>query len=165
LIMVVGTELTVILYRRISGKILVIAGLLLMALANFLLSTCTLAASMVVVVFYWSFRYFGVGVAQTPLSDYGMKVIPQELAGHASSLMSWSKQIATVVSTNVLTVVLSINTLRFHKELYGTAEMVVGSAEYKQAMLLAVNADYFYLGVIALTAATIAFFAMKRKVE
>lgn len=39
--------------------------------------------SIVTVVIFLSVRYFGLGLEQTPLSDYGMKMIPQEMAGHA----------------------------------------------------------------------------------
>ena len=161
--LLLGTEFSDLIYKKTSAKTLVVGGMLLAAVGNFLMSICKMDTSLFIVVLYLSFRYWGLGMATTPLSDYGMKMIPQEMAGHASSLLNWSKQTATVVSTNILTIVLSINANRYYTNITGESKIVEDSAVYQDCMLKAINGDYFYLGVIAAVAAIVALVTMKRK--
>lgn len=161
IVLICSTEFTAIIYKKLTSRTLVVGGLLLIVVGNFLLSRCTLMTSVFWVIMCLSIRYWGLGMAQTPLSDYGMKIIPQEMVGHASSMMSWCRQIVSVVSTNILTILLSINTARYYLRM--TASEVVDSSSlmYDQAMLQAVNMDYFYLAVCMVIAALIAFFMMR----
>ncbi len=163
--LLLGTEFSDKIYKMTSVKALVVGGMALAALGNFLMSSCQMNTSLIIIVLYLSFRYWGLGMAQTPLSDYGMKGISQEMAGHASSLLNWSKQTATVVSTNILTIILSINTSRYYAAATGSKQVVEGSAIYQECLLQAVNSDYFYLGVIATGAAVVALITIKKGKE
>ena len=160
--LLLGTELSDVIYKKTSAKTLVVGGMVLAAVGNFLMSSCEMDTSLIIIILYLSFRYWGLGMAQTPLSDYGMKMISQEMAGHASSLLNWSKQMATVVSTNVLTIVLSINANRYYTAIAGSAQVVEDSAVYQECLLWAVNSDYFYLGIISAGAALAALITMKK---
>lgn len=163
LALILGTEFTELLIKRISGKNLVIAGIILVAAGNLLMSGCSMETSIITAVIFLSVRYVGLGLEQTPLSDYGMKIIPQEMAGHASSMLSWCKQIATVVSTNVLTIILSINTTRYYLALSGAQAVDKTALLYDQALLKALNMDYFYLACMAGLASVVAVIMMKKE--
>lgn len=163
IVLILGTEATEILIKRLSSKTLVVAGVVLVSMGNLLMSNCKMETSIVTVVIFLSVRYFGLGLEQTPLSDYGMKMIPQEMAGHASSMLSWCKQIATIVSTDVLTIAMSINTTRYYKTLGGGAMIDKNTTVYQEALLKAVNMDYFYLACMAMAAMIAAVIMMKSK--
>lgn len=163
IVLILGTEATEILIKRLSSKTLVVAGVVLVSMGNLLMSNCKMETSIVTVVIFLSVRYFGLGLEQTPLSDYGMKMIPQEMAGHASSMLSWCKQIATIVSTDVLTIAMSINTTRYYKTLGGGAMIDKNTTVYQEALLKAVNMDYFYPACMAMAAMIAAVIMMKSK--
>ena len=92
-------------------------------------------------------RYAGLSLLQMPLTNYGLSSVPPEMSGHASSLYNWGKQVVQVVSTNILTVILSLNLNRYYWAAGNTGTPVEGTMEYRLAAIQAVNTDYLYLAV------------------
>ena len=90
---------------------------------------------------------FGLALLQMPLTNYGLGAVPVELAGHASSMFNWSKQVVQVVSTNILTVLLSLNLGRYYLAAGNSGAPVEGTMAYRLAAIEAVNTDYLYLAV------------------
>ena len=82
-----------------------------------------------------------------PLTNYGLGAMPVELSGHASSMFNWSKQVVQVVSTNILTVLLSLNLGRYYLAAGNSGAPVEGTMAYRLAAIEAVNTDYLYLAV------------------
>ena len=79
---------------------------------------------------------FGVGLLNMPLTDYGMRELPPELAGHGSSMLNWCKQIASVIWLSMLTALLTISTRLFQQS----------GIEAMQASMSGVNTVFFHLG-------------------
>jgi hypothetical protein len=84
-----------------------------------------------------SLRYFGVGILNMPLSDYGMRVLPPELSGHGSSLLNWCKQIASVIWLSILTALLTISTSLYQQH----------GMEAMQASMSGVNTVFLTLAI------------------
>ena len=101
----------------------------------------------VFVLICFTMRYAGLSLLQMPLTNYGLSAVPPELSGHASSLYNWGKQVVQVVSTNILTVILSLNLNRYYWAAGNTGVPVEGTMEYRLAAIQAVNTDYLYLAV------------------
>ena len=95
---------------------------------------------------------------QMPLTNFGLSAVPPELSGHASSLYNWGKQVVQVVSTNILTVVLSLNLNRYYLAAGNTGIPQEGTMEYRLAAIQAVNTDYLYLAVFLVISLVIALF-------
>ena len=105
-------------------------------------------------------RYFGLGMANMPLTNYGLGAVPQDMSGHASSMFNWAKQLVQVVSTNILTVMLSINLMRYYLAAGNTGTPIEGTPEYNLAATQAVNGDFFFM-VIAMAVCLILTFFIK----
>lgn len=107
-------------------------------------------------------RYIGLGLVQMPLADYGMSGIDSQLTGHASAMFNWGRQTATVVSTNILTIVLSLNITRYWYAAGQTGLPAEGTQAYAQASMRAIDSDYRYLAIALLASAVLTLAAMRR---
>ncbi|MBO5114675.1 MAG: hypothetical protein J6C02_00840, partial [Peptococcaceae bacterium] len=83
-----------------------------------------------------------------------------DMSGHASSMFNWAKQLVQVVSTNILTVMLSINLMRYYLAAGNTGTPIEGTPEYNLAATQAVNGDFFFM-VIAMAVCLILTFFIK----
>ncbi|KJS22314.1 MAG: hypothetical protein VR72_06440 [Clostridiaceae bacterium BRH_c20a] len=143
--MVMGNVASNYLFNKVSSKILVFSGLMIAAIGNYALSRAGLSTGVVAITIYMSIRLLGMGIVKMPLTDYGLGNVPSSLTGHASSMFNWGKQIVSVISINILTVVLSINTARYYAEAGYSGEIIQGTASYAIAAVQAVNDDFLYL--------------------
>jgi len=143
--MVVGTIASNFLFNKVSSRSLVFSGLMIASIGNYALSRAGLSTGVVAITIYMSIRFLGMGMVKMPLTNYGLGNVPSSLTGHASSMFNWGKQIVTVISINILTVVLSINTARYYAEAGFKEEIIEGTASYAIAAVQAVNDDFLYL--------------------
>lgn len=137
-VMVMATNLARKLIRQFSNKQLVLAGLGLAACGNFLMHFARMDSALWLIIPLLSLRYFGVGLLNMPLTDYGMRELPAKLTGHGSSLLNWCKQIASVIWLSMLTALLSIST-----NLYQQA-----GVEPMQASMSGVNTVFLTLAIV-----------------
>ncbi|NLT94818.1 MAG: MFS transporter [Clostridia bacterium] len=145
--MVLGNIFSDRFFDRIPSKAMVFSGLLIAALGNYGMSKVGLTTGVITIVIFMSIRYLGMGMVKMPLTDYGLGSVPSSLSGHASSMFNWGKQIVSVITTNILTVLLSINTSRYYAEAGFQGEIVEGTVGYAVSAVQAVNDDFFYLAV------------------
>ncbi len=147
LVMIVGNKVTVSLHKVGFLKLLITGGLAIAMVGNSGLAFASAESSIFILLVCFCLRYFGLGVIQMPLTNYGLCAVPKELSGHSSSMFNWSKQVAQVVSTNILTVVLSINLTKHYLANGGYGTPVEGTEIYNMAATQAINSDFFYLSV------------------
>lgn len=102
-------------------------------------------------------------MAQMPLTNYGLGAVPRELSGHASSLFNWGKQLVQTVSTNILTVLLSMNMTRYYLAAGHSGEPIEGTMAYREAAVEAVNTDYIYIAFFLVIALICTFFIRSSK--
>lgn len=162
--MIIGNSITVQLHKLGLAKWLISGGILAALLGNWGLSTLTLETSFVVLLVSFCLRYFGLGIAGMPLTNYGLGAVPQNMSGHASSMFNWAKQLVQVVSTNILTVMLSVNLTRYYLEAGNTGIPIEGTLAYNLAATQAVNSDFFFM-VIAMAVCLILTFFIKTEKE
>lgn len=150
LVMIFANNLANVLYGRISTKILILGGLFFATVGNLGMSMVGLSTSVILLEVLFSLRYLGLGMLQMPLTNYGFSAVPTYLSGHASSLYNWAKQLAQVISTNILTVVLSLNISRYYSAAGNIGRPAEGTPSYLEAAMTALNLDYFYLTIFML---------------
>ncbi len=145
--MLVANAIAIRLHAKGFVRSLITGGVLTVLVGNLGLCNLTINSNAVFVMTCFVMRYAGLSLLQMPLTNFGLSSVPADLSGHASSLYNWGKQVVQVVSTNILTVVLSLNLNRYYLEAGNTGVPVEGTMEYRLAAIEAVNTDYLYLAV------------------
>lgn len=146
-LMLGGNALTNALHKRGFMRSLITGGMALALVGNLQLCRLTMDSNLLFVLSGYTLRFFGLAMLQMPLTNYGLGAVPSELSGHASSMFNWGKQVVQVVSTNILTVMLSLNLSRYYLAAGNTGVPVEGTMAYRLAAIEAVNTDYIYLAV------------------
>ena len=164
LMMILGNTVTVKLHKRGLAKWLISCGIMCALLGNWGLSTLTLETGFMVLLVSFCLRYFGLGMTSMPLTNYGLGAVPQHMSGHASSMFNWAKQLVQVVSTNILTVMLSINLTKYYLAAGNTGTPVEGTLAYNIAATKAVNGDFLFM-VFAMTVCFVLTFFIKIEKE
>lgn len=147
LMMLIGNKAANGLHKKGVSRWLIMIGMGIAALGNMGLCGLSLDTGIVYLLLCFCLRYLGMGILQMPLTDYGLSSVPPHLSGHASSMYNWGKQLTQVVSTNVLTVLLSLNLTRYYLAAGNTGTPVEGTVAYNIAATQAVNSDFFYLSI------------------
>ena len=163
LMMLVGNATTMRLHKHGLMKSLITGGVIFAIIGNLGLCNLSLESNLIFVLACFGLRFFGISMAQMPLTNYGLGAVPRELSGHASSLFNWGKQLVQTVSTNILTVLLSMNMTRYYLAAGGSGEPVEGTEAYRVAAVDAVNTDYVYIAIFLVLALICTFFIRKPK--
>ena len=125
------------LYARMDRKKIIIAAMLFLTLGSLMLGRITLETSLLFVVAWLCFRYFGIGLSGMPITDYGMSALPRSLSNHGSALINWFKMMANSLSLSVFTMVLELRT-----EVYGQ------TMDIMNAQMYAIDDIFIYSGLI-----------------
>ncbi len=163
IMMLVGNATTLRLHKRGLMKSLITGGVLCAIVGNMGLCNLSLESNLVFVLACFGMRFFGISMAQMPLTNYGLGAVPRELSGHASSLFNWGKQLVQTVSTNILTVLLSMNMTRYYLAAGHSGEPIEGTMAYREAAVEAVNTDYIYIAFFLVVALICTFFIRSSK--
>lgn len=163
LMMLAGNWTTTHLHKKGFMKSLITFGLLCALIGNLGLCNLTLESNLVFVMCCFGMRFFGISMAQMPLTNYGLSAVPRELSGHASSLFNWGRQLTQTVSTNILTVLLSMNLTRYYLEAGHSGSPVEGTLDYRLAAVEAVNTDYLYIAAFLVLSLMCTFFIQPQK--
>ena len=147
LTMMFGNNLANYLHKKGLARWLIIGGMGLTALGNIGLCGLTVTSSLLILLLWFSVRYLGMGLLQMPLTNYGLGGVPAYLSGHASSMYNWGKQLTQVVSTNIFTVLLSLNMTRYYQAAGYTGVPAEGMPGYAEVATQAVNSDFLYLSI------------------
>lgn len=143
----VGNRIAIMLHKRGFMRSLITGGMGIVLIGNLGLCNLSLESNRIFIMLCFTMRYFGMSVLNMPLTNYGIGAVPPILSGHASSFYNWSKQVVQVVSTNILTVLLSLNLSRYYLMAGNYGVPQEGTMEYRLAAIQAVNTDYMYLAV------------------
>lgn len=162
ILMIFGNMISDHLFGRISSRFLVFTGLIIATIGNYAMSQAGLSTGLITIIIFMSLRYLGMGMVKMPLTDYGLGSVPSYLSGHASSMFNWGKQMASVISTNILTVILSINIARYYAEAGFKGEIIEGTNSYSIAAIQAVSDDFLYLAVFMLFSALLSLLMSKK---
>ncbi len=167
IMMLIGNATTNFLHRKGLMKSLITTGIICALVGNFGLCNLTLESNLVFVMCCFGLRFFGISLSQMPMTNYGLSAVPRELSGHASSMYNWGRQLVQTVSTNILTVLLSMNLTRYYLASGNTGTPDEGSLAYREAAVKAVNTDYIYIAIFLVIALICTFFIRpaKQKME
>ena len=158
LTLMIGNSITNTLHKKGFARWLIISGLVFAVLGNLGLCNVTIETNIILLLVFFSLRYFGLGIVQMPLTNYGIGAIPPKLSSHASAMYNWLKQFTQVVSTNILTVLLSFNISRFYLVSGKSGVPIEGTIEYSLAATQAVNSDFFYMTICLIASLCCTFF-------
>ena len=167
IMMLIGNATTNFLHRKGLMKSLITTGIICALVGNFGLCNLSLESNLVFVMCCFGLRFFGISLSQMPMTNYGLSAVPRELSGHASSMYNWGRQLVQTVSTNILTVLLSMNLTRYYLASGNTGTLDEGSLAYREAAVKAVNTDYIYIAIFLVIALICTFFIRpaKQKME
>lgn len=167
IMMLIGNATTNFLHRKGLMKSLITTGIICALVGNFGLCNLSLESNLVFVMCCFGLRFFGISLSQMPMTNYGLSAVPRELSGHASSMYNWGRQLVQTVSTNILTVLLSMNLTRYYLASGNTGTPDEGSLAYREAAVKAVNTDYIYIAIFLVIALICTFFIRpaKQKME
>lgn len=163
--MLIGNMITKELHKKGLRKSLISGGLLLALLGNLGLCNLNLESNLVFVIVCFGMRFLGLAFAQMPLTNYGLEAVPRSLTGHATSMYNWSKQLVQTISTNILTVLLSMNMTRYYVQAGNPLPMDESSQAYKIAAVEAVNTDYTYIALFLLMSLVLSLFITKKSLK
>ncbi|MDO4281717.1 MAG: MFS transporter [Peptococcaceae bacterium] len=161
--MLLGNLVTNYLHRRGLMKSLIIGGIGCALLGNLGLCALKMDSNLVFIMSCFAFRFFGISLAQMPLTNYGIGSVPRELSGHASTLFNWGRQLMQTISTNILTVLLSYHLTRYYLEMGNSGTPKQGSMDYRLSAIQAVNTDYIYLAIVLVVTLILTFFIETKK--
>ena len=163
IMMLIGNATTNFLHRKGLMKSLITTGIICALVGNFGLCNLSLESNLVFVMCCFGLRFFGISLSQMPMTNYGLSAVPRELSGHASSMYNWGRQLVQTVSTNILTVLLSMNLTRYYLASGNTGTPDEGSLAYREAAVKAVNTDYIYIAIFLVIALICTFFIRPAK--
>lgn len=162
-LMLTGNAIANALHKRGWMRGLITGGMAFALLGNLGLCRLSMESNLLFVLCCYTLRFFGLALLQMPLTNYGLGAVPAELAGHASSMFNWGKQVVQVVSTNILTVLLSLNLSRYYLAAGNSGIPAEGTMAYRLAAIEAVNTDYSYLAVFLFISLCCTFLIRKQK--
>ena len=110
LIMMVVSIITGKLYDKLDPTWFILIGTILVSFATWEFSQLKLDSSVAAITFWMIVRYFGLGLASSPVTTLSMKDIPAELAGHATSITNWLRQAVTALSITIFSLILTVRT-------------------------------------------------------
>ena len=165
LILLIGNEVANRLDSVERRRNLLIVSMFIVVIGNLAWCRPGVETSMLLLMTFFSIRYFGMGMMQMPLMDYGMSAVPPNMSGHASSLFNWGRQFIQVVSTNILTVILSLNINRYYQAAGNIGTPPQGSAAYKEVAAHAVGTDFVIMTVFLVMSLICTFFIKAKKAE
>jgi EmrB/QacA subfamily drug resistance transporter len=149
------------LYTLIGPKVLMLIGVSLIALGTFTLSWLSLEVSHTYIVLWMIVRNIGIALAMMPSSNAGMEQIPPQLAGHASSINNWVRNVF-----GSFAIALFSSLLASRSAAHG-AELAISGIKDKPLIQLlsftmSVNDVYLAATFLALAALPITFFISRR---
>lgn len=163
MLMVLGNFLSRLLIKQLTNRFLIVGGLTTAAVGTFLMSKAGLETTVFMIILYLSLRYFGMGLVNMPLTNYGMSVVPMSLSGHASSMLSWCRQLISTVAVNILTAMLSIRMSYHYLSNGNMGPLLEGSKDYNLAQMQGVNDIFSYAVVILLLTAALGLLTKSKK--
>ena len=124
--------------HKISPKVPIILGLVLLAISFYINSNLSFLTEHNFIMTSLYIRGFAMGVLFTPLQTLALLTIPREKMAQASAITNTIRQIAGSVGVALFTTLLT-SRINFHSQIFGNA-IQAGSQEFKNVMT---NMAYF----------------------
>ncbi|MCB2293577.1 DHA2 family efflux MFS transporter permease subunit [Clostridium algoriphilum] len=101
---------------KISAKIIMFPGLIILALSSYKLSQINLNTSVEMITWLLILRGLGFGLTMMPITHAGMNAVPQNLVPQGSAIQNTVKQIAIAIGINLMTTTITNKTkLNYHR--------------------------------------------------
>jgi EmrB/QacA subfamily drug resistance transporter len=148
------------LYSRIGPRLLLSLGILLISLGTLTLSWLSIDVSHSYIILWMTVRNIGIGMAMMPASNAGMEQIPPQLAGHASSISNWIRNVMGSFAIAIFTTMLASRSASH------AADLISGGATSKPliqmlSFTMSVNDVYLVATFVAVAALPFSFFIGK----
>ena len=151
---IVGT-----LYNRIDPRILIMTGISFMALGSWKMSNLLSDTSHLYIIFWMTIRYIGISFSTMPITNSGMSIIPKTLAGHASSVNNWIRQVSSSLAIGVFSSLLVTRTA-YHAKIFDTSTIAQNLIQEK-AFTMGINDIYLISTIIVLIGLPLSFMLKK----
>lgn len=147
------------LYSIVGPRLLILAGVLLIAVGSWKMAHLTVNTSSSYIIFWMIMRNVGIGLSTMPATNSGMSSVPREVSGHASSVNNWIRQGLASLSMGVFASLLTVRTT-FHAQgmtVLNPADKLIPL----ESFTLAVNDIYKIATIVILVAIPISFYLKK----
>lgn len=158
----VSTLLSGKLYARSGPVPLVVAGAVLLAWASWQFSRLTPDTPESYVMLWMSVRYVGVGLSMTPAMNAGMGAVSRELAGDASALINWLRQVFGALGLGLFTSLFYARFAAHERELAESANGWSAERAHDAAYTMGINDAFLVAGWFGVAAIPLALLLAKR---
>jgi hypothetical protein len=107
LIMALFMPVSGLLFDRIGARFLVPIGIFFLAYGTYHMSKLTMDTPHSYITFWMAIRNIGISLSMMPATTAGMNAVPVALAGRASSLNNWIRQVLASFSIAIFTALLN----------------------------------------------------------
>lgn len=132
--------------KYVSKQMLILIGMLIFLLATWQLSMFTVTTTVLVFDIWLAVRYIGIGLMNPLLTDFSMGSVPPVLSGHASAMMSWTRQLLTTITVSMFSLLYNSRLLQYAKEGIGAGLDPIAQQQLIQAE--AISDINFYTMII-----------------
>ncbi|WP_409341645.1 MDR family MFS transporter [Paenibacillus sp. MBLB4367] len=152
------------LYGSIGPRVLLIAGIVLIAAGSLPLSWLGVDVPHGYILFWMIVRNVGIALTMMPASNAGMEQIPPALSGHASSLSNWLRNVFGSFAIAIFTTLLASRSTTHATDLVkaGTTDK---ATIQMLSFTMSVNDVYLLATIIALVALPISLFVRSKSVK
>lgn len=150
------------LYTKLGPRILITAGIILVAAGTLPLSWMSVHVSHSFMMWCMVVRNLGIALTMMPVSNAGMEEIPPQLSGHASSLNNWIRNVFGSFAIAVFTA-LMVSRTTFHGKELAASGLRDRAQLQASAMTLGIDDVFLVATLIILAALPIILFIKKTK--
>lgn len=136
-------------YDRIGPLPLVMAGGIMVVLASWQFSYLSPDTDSLYIAVWMSVRYIGVGLSMTPAMNAGMRAVPPEFYGDASSLINWLRQIFGALALGLFTSIFYTRMESHTSALQQDAPLESASWIYQVAYTLSIDDAFLFAAIIS----------------
>lgn len=161
LIMAIAMPIVGKVYPKLGPRVLMIAGILLIAAGSLPLSWLSVHSSHSYMLWCMVVRSLGIALVMMPASNAGMEEISRHLSGHASSVTNWTRNIFGSFAIAVFTSLMASRSTFHGKEL--AASGVRDKVQLQMsAVTLGIDDVYLVATIVVLLALPLAWFVRKQ---
>lgn len=155
LIMGLSSPLAGKLASYVPKRFIVVVSMVVLIVSTYELSRLSMVSGKFFIFLWLSLRYAGIGFLAPIVNNYAMSAVPVHLAGHASAMVGWVRQLAGTLSLSIFTSILAVRVMGYTvKEAAGQLSGGQGMA-YIQC--LAIDDVTFYSLIILIFCFPLAF--------
>jgi len=104
------------LNKYFSNRLIIFIASLILILGLWQMSIFTIETTAIMLAFWLSVRYIGIGIQTPLLNNFAMASVPTHMASHAAAMFNWTRQLTFTISISLLTLLYDGEMTRYFTE-------------------------------------------------